>query len=175
LASILHHVPRAEVAVMSNNPIRHRRRTHAIVPRSLLAYASVGLGMGAIPFSAGCGEVFGSPSIGVEPAMVEAGSSETGSSEAGTSDVSVGILPDVSVGIRPAMQCDAGSDVGTIGIRPAMEFDAGSDVSSIGIAPAMEFDSGSDVGSVGIAPAMDFDAGDQAADASKSEDAGVAP
>jgi hypothetical protein len=95
-----------------------RRRTTAIVPRSLLA--GVSLGLGAIPLciasvgSTGCD----SSSVGIAP---------------GTGDYDDDAGGDAApVGIVPAMHFDAGSDAAPVGIYPAMDFDAGSDAADSG-------------------------------------------
>jgi hypothetical protein len=93
---------------MTNEPLR--RRAHAIVPRSLLAYASIGIGMGVIPvsvstISVGCGP----PSPGVEPAIVDV---DTGA-DASTSDVSIGIDP--AMRVEASTDDDAGTDSGDPG------------------------------------------------------------
>jgi hypothetical protein len=100
---------------MTNNP--RRPRAHAIVPRSLLAYARIGIGVGVVPFCvSGVVGCTGSPSVGIEPAM-DLGSGD----DASTSDVSVGILPDTS----SFADADASAPHVSIGIDPAMQFEAG--------------------------------------------------
>jgi hypothetical protein len=139
------------------------RRAHAIVPRSLLAYASLGLAAGALPMAAiGCDDDTNSPSIGIRPAMFDGGESST-----------IGVYTETAFD----SSSDSSSDIGTIGIRPAMDFDAG-ESSTVGIVVTSEFASESassgssdtsgvdDAGTIGIRPAMDFDAGnDQTLDA----------
>jgi hypothetical protein len=90
-----------------------RRRTTAVVPRSLLAGLS--LGMGVIPLCISCsGTGDDTPPIGIRPAIDDF--------DAGGDAAPVGILP--------AMDFDAGSDAAPVGILPAMDFDAGSDAAS---------------------------------------------
>ena len=86
-----------------------RRRTTAVVPRSLLA--GVSLGMGVIPLCIACGLGDESSSVGIRPYI-------------GDYDAGGDAAP---VGIYPAMDFDAGSDAAPVGIIPAMDFDAGSD------------------------------------------------
>ena len=91
-----------------------RRRTTAIVPRSLLAGMSM---VGVIPLciasvgSAGCDPA----SVGIVGAM---------EFDAGGDAAPVGIVP--------AMDFDAGSDAAPVGIVPAMDFDAGGDADDAG-------------------------------------------
>jgi hypothetical protein len=101
-----------------------RRRTTAVVPRSLLA--GVSMGIGVIPLCVSCGSIDGDPApVGILPASdFDAGSDAP------------------PVGIVPATDFDAGSDAAPVGIVPAMDFDAGSDAAPVGIVPAMDFDAG---------------------------------
>ena len=57
---------RPRSSFMTNNP--RRPRAHAIVPRSLLACARIGIGVGVVPFCvSGVVGCTGSPSVGIEP------------------------------------------------------------------------------------------------------------
>ena len=102
-----------------------RKRIHAIVPRTLLAYAGVGLGMGVVPLATvGCDS--GDTTIGIIPAMdIDADIRDGATSDA---------LPETSVGIRPAMDVDGGDATdlpdSAVGIRPAMNVDADIDASA---------------------------------------------
>jgi hypothetical protein len=132
---------------MSNNPISQRRRVHAIVPRSLLAYAGVGLGLGVVPFSIASVGCDGSTSIGIAPAVYDSG--PEGSEEGGDADA-------MSIGIRPAMDFDADTDGGdpdvmSIGIRPAMDFDADTDGDSVDASETTADDASVDAGA-GVDP-----------------------
>ena len=92
-----------------------RRRTTAIVPRSLLA--GVSMGMGVIPLCiASAGSTGCDPApVGIRPAM----DFDDGGDAA-------------PVGILPAMDFDAGGDAAPVGILPAMDFDAGGDTDDAG-------------------------------------------
>jgi hypothetical protein len=104
-----------------------RKRVHSIVPRSLLAYAGVGLGLGVVPLSTVACDSGPDVSVGIRPAMdIDGDISDDGSSDA---------LPETSIGIRPAMGLDGGSDAtdlpdNAIGIAPAMNIDADVDAST---------------------------------------------
>ncbi len=95
-----------------------RRRTTAVVPRSLLA--SLGMGMSVIPLCLASGVSVGcdAESVGIRGA--------TDDFDAGGDAAPVGIVP--------AMDFDAGDDddAAPVGIYPAMDFDAGDDAGDSG-------------------------------------------